>query len=193
MRLLEVWQKSRLLMSVFVLLNIKVLMGFILSLKTGCPGLLCNWCSHLFKLNTVECCQNRIFCFRFHLQAFRHLYVLACEPRLFITRDVDTKKICYAPIKVRLKVKLDIIGHAALAEIFLWILLCLFVSPQPRISEIAHQIFLSFWRNLDSHEVRKVLKLDFWEKSFRVWRTHKVPKMANRWDFWSFDRNLINL
>lgn len=112
MRFLEVWQKSRLLMSVFVLLNIKVLMGFILSLKTGCPGLLCNWCSHLFKLNTVECCQNRIFCFRFHLQAFRHLYVLACEPRLFITRDVDTKKICYAPIKVRLKVKLDIIGHA---------------------------------------------------------------------------------
>merc|ERR1712013_437343 len=40
---------------------------------------------------------------RFHLQALRHLYVLACEPRLFVTRDVDTKNICYSPLQVTLK------------------------------------------------------------------------------------------
>lgn len=41
---------------------------------------------------------------RFHLQALRHLYVLASEARLFITRDVDTKAICYTPISVTIKV-----------------------------------------------------------------------------------------
>ena len=47
---------------------------------------------------------------RFHLQALRHLYVLACEPRLFVTRDVDTKDICYTPIQVTLKVSKMISG-----------------------------------------------------------------------------------
>jgi len=40
---------------------------------------------------------------RFHLQALRHLYVLACEPRLFITKDIETKKMCYVPIEVTMK------------------------------------------------------------------------------------------
>ena len=31
---------------------------------------------------------------RYHLQAFRHLYVLAAEPRLVIPRDIDTGKNC---------------------------------------------------------------------------------------------------
>uniref|UniRef100_A0A7M5XES7 Anaphase-promoting complex subunit 1 n=1 Tax=Clytia hemisphaerica TaxID=252671 RepID=A0A7M5XES7_9CNID len=44
---------------------------------------------------------------RFHLQALRHLYVLACEPRLFVTRDVDNKNICYTPIEVTLKETLN--------------------------------------------------------------------------------------
>lgn len=48
-----------------------------------------------------------VFLDRFHLQALRHLYVLACEPRLFITRDVDTKAICYIPISVTVKVTLS--------------------------------------------------------------------------------------
>jgi anaphase-promoting complex subunit 1 len=30
---------------------------------------------------------------RYHLQAFRHLYVLAVEPRLFLPRDIDTGKL----------------------------------------------------------------------------------------------------
>lgn len=30
---------------------------------------------------------------RYHLQAFRHLYVLAVEPRLFLPRDIDSGKL----------------------------------------------------------------------------------------------------
>uniref|UniRef100_A0A1A9WDA7 Uncharacterized protein n=1 Tax=Glossina brevipalpis TaxID=37001 RepID=A0A1A9WDA7_9MUSC len=37
---------------------------------------------------------------RYHLQAFRHLYVLAVEPRLFLPRDIDTKKLCLCNISV---------------------------------------------------------------------------------------------
>ncbi|XP_055586614.1 anaphase-promoting complex subunit 1 [Uranotaenia lowii] len=35
---------------------------------------------------------------RYHLQAFRHLYVLAIEPRLFLPRDIDTGKLCLCEI-----------------------------------------------------------------------------------------------
>lgn len=37
---------------------------------------------------------------RFHLQALRHLYVLAVEPRLLIPRDIDCGNLCYAHITV---------------------------------------------------------------------------------------------
>ncbi|TMW48346.1 hypothetical protein DOY81_006572 [Sarcophaga bullata] len=37
---------------------------------------------------------------RYHLQAFRHLYVLAVEPRLFLPRDIDTRKLCLCNISV---------------------------------------------------------------------------------------------
>eukprot|EP00794_Sanderia_malayensis_P020226 gene20226-22202_t len=40
---------------------------------------------------------------RYHLQALRHLYVLACEPRLVVPRDLETDSICYAPLLVKLK------------------------------------------------------------------------------------------
>lgn len=30
---------------------------------------------------------------RYHLQAFRHLYVLAVEPRIFLPRDIDSGKL----------------------------------------------------------------------------------------------------
>lgn len=36
--------------------------------------------------------------FRYHLQAFRHLYVLAIEARLLLPRDIDTRTLCYAHI-----------------------------------------------------------------------------------------------
>lgn len=37
---------------------------------------------------------------RYHLQAFRHLYVLAVEPRFIETRDVDTNQPVYVPVKM---------------------------------------------------------------------------------------------
>lgn len=37
---------------------------------------------------------------RYHLQAFRHLYVLAVEPRLIIPQDVVTGRMCYANLKI---------------------------------------------------------------------------------------------
>ncbi|CAH0400129.1 unnamed protein product [Chilo suppressalis] len=37
---------------------------------------------------------------RYHLQAFRHLYVLAVETRLILPRDLTTGKLCYAHIQV---------------------------------------------------------------------------------------------
>ncbi|XP_071962250.1 anaphase-promoting complex subunit 1-like [Antedon mediterranea] len=37
---------------------------------------------------------------RYHLQALRHLYVLAAEPRLILPRDVDSTKASYAPIEL---------------------------------------------------------------------------------------------
>ncbi|KAF2353690.1 hypothetical protein FHG87_015551 [Trinorchestia longiramus] len=35
---------------------------------------------------------------RYHLQAFRHLYVLACEPRLLIPVDIDSGRLCRAHV-----------------------------------------------------------------------------------------------
>ncbi|CAB3377512.1 Hypothetical predicted protein [Cloeon dipterum] len=37
---------------------------------------------------------------RYHLQAFRHLYVLAAEPRLLLPRDVDYLKCDYTSLKI---------------------------------------------------------------------------------------------
>ncbi|XP_068629420.1 anaphase-promoting complex subunit 1 [Battus philenor] len=37
---------------------------------------------------------------RYHLQAFRHLYVLAVEPRLILPRDLETGQLCYAHLQV---------------------------------------------------------------------------------------------
>ncbi|KAJ8917136.1 hypothetical protein NQ315_012628 [Exocentrus adspersus] len=37
---------------------------------------------------------------RYHLQAFRHLYVLAVEPRLVIPKDIHLDEICYANLKI---------------------------------------------------------------------------------------------
>jgi anaphase-promoting complex subunit 1 len=41
---------------------------------------------------------------RYHLQAFRHLYVLAVQPRCVEAIDVDTGMSCYVPLEVILKV-----------------------------------------------------------------------------------------
>ncbi|XP_051781384.1 anaphase-promoting complex subunit 1 isoform X2 [Erpetoichthys calabaricus] len=40
---------------------------------------------------------------RYHLQALRHLYVLAAEPRLLVPVDVDTNTPCYALLEITYK------------------------------------------------------------------------------------------
>ncbi len=40
---------------------------------------------------------------RFHLQAFRHLYVLASEPRLLLSKNVETGEFCYVPVEITLR------------------------------------------------------------------------------------------
>ncbi|PWN51134.1 hypothetical protein IE53DRAFT_368325 [Violaceomyces palustris] len=42
---------------------------------------------------------------RSHLQALRHLWYLAVEPRLLIAKDVDTREVCYLPVEVSLYAK----------------------------------------------------------------------------------------
>ena len=38
---------------------------------------------------------------QYHLQAFRHLYVLAASPRSIVARDVDTGEACYVPMTIQ--------------------------------------------------------------------------------------------
>ncbi|CAG2065836.1 unnamed protein product, partial [Timema podura] len=38
--------------------------------------------------------------YRYHLQAFRHLYVLAVQPRLLVPRDIDAGNLCYVHLNV---------------------------------------------------------------------------------------------
>ncbi|EME28285.1 anaphase-promoting complex subunit 1 [Galdieria sulphuraria] len=40
---------------------------------------------------------------QYHLQAFRHFYILATENRLLETRDIRTNKPCFVPIEITLK------------------------------------------------------------------------------------------
>lgn len=47
------------------------------------------------------------FCCSYHLQALRHLAVLAAEPRLLVPVDVDSLKPCYALLEVTYKVRLQ--------------------------------------------------------------------------------------
>ena len=41
---------------------------------------------------------------RYHLQALRHFYMLATEPRVLITRECDTGQSCSVPVDIILKV-----------------------------------------------------------------------------------------
>eukprot|EP00178_Gracilaria_changii_P009992 TRINITY_DN290_c0_g1_i1.p1 TRINITY_DN290_c0_g1~~TRINITY_DN290_c0_g1_i1.p1 ORF type:complete len:1791 (-),score=140.12 TRINITY_DN290_c0_g1_i1:12125-17497(-) len=63
---------------------------------------------------------------KYHLQAFRHLYVLAVEPRCIEPRDVDSGKPCSLDIEVRLRDKSKLVLKAP----------CI-VPNADRISEIA--------------------------------------------------------
>ena len=38
-----------------------------------------------------------------YLQAYRHLWVLAVEPRCLVARDVDSREVVYVPVKIKIK------------------------------------------------------------------------------------------
>ena len=40
---------------------------------------------------------------RYHLQALRHLYVLAAEKRILVPVDVDSQDGCYVPVEIEFK------------------------------------------------------------------------------------------
>jgi hypothetical protein len=40
---------------------------------------------------------------RYHLQALRHFYLLACERRLIVTKDADSKSLVSVPVSIRYK------------------------------------------------------------------------------------------
>ncbi|XP_070511648.1 anaphase-promoting complex subunit 1 isoform X2 [Cardiocondyla obscurior] len=48
---------------------------------------------------------------RYHLQALRHLYVLAAEPRIILPRDIDTGQYCYATIYLTFETDKDAEGQ----------------------------------------------------------------------------------
>src|ERR1700761_2853963 len=56
--------------------------------------------SHLSTHNSVISSNSK-----HHLQALRHIRVLAVEPRCLIARGVDTKAVVYLPVKVQVREK----------------------------------------------------------------------------------------
>ena len=56
----------------------------------------------LADLKTTLNCLSLLLC-RYHLQALRHLYVQASEPRLLMPVDIDTGEACYVPVQLTLK------------------------------------------------------------------------------------------
>lgn len=43
-----------------------------------------------------------------YVQAYRHLWVLAVEPRCLVARDVDSREIVYVPIKIKIREKKEL-------------------------------------------------------------------------------------
>lgn len=58
----------------------------------------------VYSLPVLHSAEFLIPTHRYHLQALRHLYVLAAEPRLLTPVDVDSNTPCYALIEVTYKV-----------------------------------------------------------------------------------------
>ncbi|XP_025163872.1 anaphase-promoting complex subunit 1 isoform X2 [Harpegnathos saltator] len=48
---------------------------------------------------------------RYHLQALRHLYVLAAEPRVILPKDIDTGQYCYATIHLTFETEKEAEGQ----------------------------------------------------------------------------------
>lgn len=48
---------------------------------------------------------------RYHLQALRHLYVLAAEPRVILPKDIDSNQYCYATVQLTFESEKDAEGQ----------------------------------------------------------------------------------
>ncbi|KAI0743730.1 hypothetical protein C8Q80DRAFT_1272379 [Daedaleopsis nitida] len=48
-----------------------------------------------------------------YIQAYRHLWVLAVEPRCLVARDVDSREIVYVPVKIKIREKKEL-GNVSL-------------------------------------------------------------------------------
>ena len=55
----------------------------------------------MYVYNGINCVNGISLNCRYHLQALRHLYVLAAEPRILVTRDVRTDQACSVDVIVR--------------------------------------------------------------------------------------------
>ncbi|XP_066581363.1 anaphase-promoting complex subunit 1 isoform X2 [Prorops nasuta] len=53
---------------------------------------------------------------RYHLQALRHLYVLAIEPRLILPRDIDSGQYCYVTVKLTFNSNVDADGQETILQ-----------------------------------------------------------------------------
>ncbi|XP_017886466.1 anaphase-promoting complex subunit 1 [Ceratina calcarata] len=53
---------------------------------------------------------------RYHLQALRHLYVLAAEPRVILPRDIDSHQYCYATVHLTFESEKDADGQDLVLE-----------------------------------------------------------------------------
>ncbi|XP_032594835.1 anaphase-promoting complex subunit 1 [Drosophila grimshawi] len=91
---------------------------------------------------------------RYHLQALRHLYVLAVEPRLFLPRDIDTHQLCLCNISV-LEVGANVMRRLPIAPCIL-----------PELSTLEQVIVddenywpVCFERSRNWHQLEKALEL----------------------------------
>ncbi|XP_014469767.1 PREDICTED: anaphase-promoting complex subunit 1-like [Dinoponera quadriceps] len=64
--------------------------------------------SWLSKLNILQSVLRRVW---YHLQALRHLYVLAAEPRVILPKDIDTNQYCYATIHLTFETEREAEGQ----------------------------------------------------------------------------------
>lgn len=81
-------------------------------IKSSRPHVLCNL-FHRYSLSRSNTAIAMLLCSlfpkfpdssrddRYHLQALRHLYVLAAEPRVLVTRDVRTSQACSVDVSIK--------------------------------------------------------------------------------------------
>ena len=115
-----------------------------------------------YRASLIAC-----YFFRYHLQAFRHLYVLAAEPRVLVPREVDTKKACYVPLEVTLKVGNKLYFFVCLEEAFFNCIVAVFL-PESALP-LSSVCWTNVTRLLGARLVLLFWWLFFWFQRSRVY------------------------